>query len=122
MRPGTRDEILTVEDAVGAAAAACDPEQDEEGVTALVASFEDDERPATAVEDLEGELHSAAKEIDPDGLDPVVAATAATAHWLATNPGDAGEPERAIREGARLFFGDDVPPGVSDWLDALGIA
>lgn len=121
MRPGSREEPLTVEQAVREAAGACDPEQLSLGVTALIESFEDDVRPATAPEGLEEELRSAAREIDPDGREPEVAVTAATAHWLATNPGAADDPERAIREGARLFFGDDVPQPVADWLGERGL-
>ncbi|HEX2129484.1 MAG TPA: hypothetical protein VHF58_09745 [Solirubrobacterales bacterium] len=106
MRPGAREEILTVVQTVQAAARAVDPDQGSEGVTAFLLVFEDDERPATAPEDLRGEFRSAAEEIDPDGTDPDVGTVAATAYWLATNPGDADDPERAIREGRRLFFGE----------------
>ena len=103
MRPGTRDGAITVEEAVQTAARATDPGQASEGVTALLLAFEGDERPATAPDDLTEELRSAAREIDPEGSDPVVARTAAAANWLATNPGDANDPERVIREGSRLF-------------------
>ena len=94
---------MTVEEAIQTAARATDPDQRNEGVSALVLAFEGDERPATAVEDLEGELRSAAREIDPERADEPVVRTAATAFWLATNPGDAADPERATREGSRLF-------------------
>ena len=104
MRPGARERVMTVEQAVHAAARAVDPDQNSEGVAAFVVAFEDDERPATAPEDLAGELRSAAEEIDPEGADPDVGSVAATAYWLVTNPGDADDPERAIREGRRLFF------------------
>lgn len=116
MRPGSRERIATVEEAVIEAAKACDPDGRSDGVTALVESFEDDERLATAVDDLAEELRSTAEEIDPDGLDPAVLAAAATAHWLATNPGDADRPAEAVREGARLFFGGEPPAEVADWL------
>jgi hypothetical protein len=122
MRPGSRDSIVTVEQAVQRAARACDPDGAEGGVTALVESFEGDERPATAAEDLAGELRSAARQIDPEGLDPAVPITAATANWLATNPADGERPERAIREGARLFFAEDAPAPVSKWLEARGLS
>lgn len=106
MRPGGRDEVMTVEQVVQAAARAVDPEQRSDGVAALLLSFEDDTRPATAPEDLPGELRSAAEEIDPEEADPPVGTVAAAASWLATNPGDADDPDRAIREGRRLFFGE----------------
>jgi hypothetical protein len=103
MRPGTRDGAITVEEAIQIAARATDPDKTSEGVTALVLAFEGDDRPSTAPADLTEELRSAAREIDPEGSDPDVARTAAAANWLATNPGDAKDPERVIREGSRLF-------------------
>lgn len=101
-----------------AGATACDPNGEDGGVTALIESFEGDDRPATVPEDLAGELRSAAREIDPDGLDPQVSVAAAAGHWLATNPGDTEDPDRAIREGTRLFFEGDPPEPVNDWLAA----
>ena len=121
MRPGDRTEPPSVADAVSRAAALADPERTEPGVTGLIESFEDDTRPATASEDLPGELRSAAEALDPDGATPAVAATAAAAAWLATNPDHADEPERTLREGARLVFGNDPPPPLSEWLAARGI-
>jgi hypothetical protein len=103
MRPGTRDGTITVEEAIQTAARATDPDQTSEGVTALVLAFEGDDRPATVPEDLTEELRSAAREIDPEDQDPAVVRTAAAANWLATNPGDATDPERVVREGERLF-------------------
>ena len=121
MRPGSREQIGTVEEVVKDAAKACDPEGISEAVTAFVESFEGDERPATAVDDLADELRSTARELDPAGLDPAVLVAAATAHWLSTNPGDRDRPEDAIREGARLFFAGDAPPEVADWLAERGL-
>jgi hypothetical protein len=116
VRPGSREEIPTVEEAVQAVAGACDPERRSTSVATLVESFEDDDRPTTAAEDLAGELRAAARAIDPEGEDPVLEVTAATAHWLATNPGDRDRPEHAMREGTRLLYGDDAPPAVAAWL------
>ena len=72
--------------------------------------------------DLADELRSTARELDPAALEPAVLATAATAHWLATNPGDVDRPEHAVREGVRLFFAGDPPPEVADWLEGRGLA
>jgi hypothetical protein len=121
MRPSTREPILTVDDAVRGGARVADPEQQSEGVTALIESFEDDERPATAAEGLQGELESAVEEIDPDGLDPQVAIAAASANWLATKPDDVDDRVRAIREGVRSFYRDRVPEPVADWLNDHGL-
>lgn len=117
MRPAKRDQAPTVAEAVRDAARACDPEEASTGVAELVESLDDD-RPATAVEDLRGELLGAAEAIDPDRLEPEVAVTAATAVWLATNPRDADRPEHAIREGARLCFAGEAPEPVARWLES----
>jgi hypothetical protein len=114
MQPGDREVPLTVEQAVAAGARAVDPDAHNDAVTALVESFEGDDRPATAAEDLAGELRSSAAAIDPDGRQPEIAVAAATAHWLATNPGDAERPAHAIREGVRLFFDGSAPESVSE--------
>jgi hypothetical protein len=121
MRPSTREPILTVDDAVRAGARVADPEERSEGVTALIESFEDDDRPATAAEDLRGELESTVEEIDPGGRDPQVAIAAATASWLATKPDDVEDRDRAIREGVRSFYGDGVSEPVADWLTDHGL-
>jgi hypothetical protein len=121
MRPASREEVPTVEVAVRDAARACDPDEVSEGLRALMMGFEGDERPATAAEDLAAELRTAAREIDPEGDDPAVSIAAATAHWLATNPGAADDPERAVREGARAYFGDGAPPRVTEWLESRGL-
>lgn len=121
MRPGSRERVLSVEETVRQAARVCDPEHGSDAAAALVESFEGDERPATAPEDLAAELRSVARNIDPEALQPEVWVAAATAHWLATNSSAAADPERAIREGVRLFFGDDAPGPVSDWLAIRGL-
>jgi hypothetical protein len=121
MRPSTREPILTVDDAVRAGARVADPEEQSEGVTALIESFEGDDRPATAADDLHGELETTVGEIDPDGFDPQVAIAAASASWLATKPDDVEDPHRAIREGVRSFYGDRVPESVAGWLSDGGL-
>ena len=122
MRPADSNEILTVEETLRSAARACDPDELNKNVGELVRSFEDDWRPATATENLDEELRDAIDTVDPDWVDPAVPVTAATAHWLATNPADAEDQERAIREGSRLFFGEEAPEAVREWLVDRGIA
>jgi hypothetical protein len=52
MKPGNRETVPTVADVVREAAAICDPGGADAAVTALFESFEDDDRFATAAEDL----------------------------------------------------------------------
>lgn len=121
MRPGNRETIPTVSEAVREATAIVDPEGAETAVIALFESFEDDDRPATAAEDLSGELLSTARGIAPEGDVPAVLAAAAAAVWLATNPGQADNGDHVLREGIRLVFAGSPPEPLAVWLAARGI-
>jgi hypothetical protein len=122
MKPGDRNPIWPVSEAVRESAAIVDPEGREAGVRGLLEAYEDDDRPVTAVEDLEGELRSDAAGIDPDEDTPEVAMTCAAALWLATNPDQEGEREHVLREAARLWFEGKPPSYVKDWLAAEGVS
>jgi hypothetical protein len=122
MRPGDRHEIPTVSEAVSRAAAICDPAAADGAVTALVASFELDDRPATAVDDLAGVLGSTVGGVDPEGDSPAASAAAAVAFWLASNPDPGDDRELVLRESVRLGFGDKVPGDVTAWLSEQGVS
>lgn len=122
MRPGRHETIPTVSEAVGRAAAIVDPEGIETAVTALYEGFEDDDRPATAVRHLAGELLATVRAIDPEEDDPAAAVAVAAATWLARHPSQTEEGERVIREGVRLLFSAQPPDPVADWLTTRGIA
>lgn len=121
MKPGTRETIPTVSEVVRDAAAICDPDGSETAVTALFTSFEDDDRPATAAEDLADELLETVRGIDAEGDDPAALAAAAAAVWLATNPGQADNGDHVLREGVRLVFEGDPPEPLEEWLAARGV-
>ena len=121
MKPGSRDTIPTISEVVREAAAICDPEGTETAVTGLFESFEDDDRPTTAAEDLQGELRSTVRGIDPEGDNPAALAAAAAAVWLATNPSQADNGDHVLREGTRLVFEGNPPEPVSEWLSARGV-
>ena len=122
MKPGSHETIPTVSEVVRDAAAICDPEGTETAVTALFESFEDDDRPTTAVENLEGELFETARAIDLEGDDPAVLAAASAAVWLASNPGRReGGDEHVLREAVRLTFDGRPPEPLADWLAARGV-
>jgi len=121
MKPGNRETIPTVADVVREAVAICDPEGGDIAVTGLFESFEDDDRPATAAEDLQGELLSSVRGIDPEGDDPAALAAAAAAVWLATNPGQADNGDHVLRESTRLVFQGSPPEPLAEWLAARGV-
>ena len=52
----------------------CDPASADDAVTAFVIAFEDDDRPAPGVDDLEGELRGTLRGVDAEGDSPTVCA------------------------------------------------
>jgi hypothetical protein len=121
MKPGNRETIPTISEVVREAAAIVDPDGSDDAITAFFESFEDDDRPTTATEDLRGVLLSTARGIDPEGDDPAALAAAAAAFWLSTNPSQADNGDHVLREGVRLAFEGDPPEPLGEWLAARGI-
>jgi hypothetical protein len=124
MRPGDHNRISTVSEAVRDGAAIADPSGADDAVMALYEIYEDDDRPATAVEDLAGDLVATARGIDPEGDDGAVLAAAAAAAWIGRNPHDQHEDhqgDHVLREGVRVAFGSDVPPQVRAFLEGRGV-
>lgn len=121
MKPGNRERTPTISEIVREATAICDPEGTDTAVIAFFESFEDDDRPATAAEDLQGELLSTVRGIDPEGDDPAALGAAAAAFWLATNPGQADNGDHVLREGVRLVFEGSPPERLAEWLEARGV-
>ena len=121
MKPGNRETIPTISEIVREAAAIVDPQGTETAVTGFFESFEDDDRPATAAEDLQGELLSTVRGIDPEVDDPAALAAAAAAVWLATNPSQVDNGDHVLREGIRLVFDGSPPEPLAAWLGARGV-
>ena len=122
MKPADRKPIPTVAEAVRRAVALVDPQGDDVAVRAFEESYEDDDRPATAAEDLSGELGSVAGGIDPEGDSPAVSVAAAAAFWLSTNYDQAHDREHVLVEATRLGLGDPPPPEVEEWLAGQGVS
>src|SRR6476659_4254286 len=121
MKPDNRETIPTISEIVREAGAIVDPQGTETAVTGFFESFEDDDRPATAAEDLQGELLSTVRGIDPEGDDPAALAAAAAAVWLSTNPSQADNGDHVLREGTRLVFDGSPPEPLAAWLGARGV-
>jgi hypothetical protein len=121
VKPGSRETIPTISEVVREAAAIVDPDGSDDAITAFFTSFEDDDRPTTAAEDLRGELFSTVEGVDPEGDDPAALAAAAAAFWLATNPSQADNGDHVLREGSRLAFEGSPPEPLADWLAARGV-
>ena len=116
-----RTDIQTVSEVVREAASICDPEGHDDVVNSLFARFEDDDRPALGVDDLRGELEGMLEGVDPEGDSPAAQMTAAGAAFLATSPAEADRGDAALRHAAKMWFGDDPPEPVQDWLRDQGV-
>jgi hypothetical protein len=121
MKQGGHERIPTVSEAVREATAIADPNGAETAVDALYDSFEDDDRPATAAENLAGELLETVRAIDPEEDEPAAWAAAAGAVWLATNPSQVDKGDHVLREGVRLVFDGKPAEPLADWLEERGI-
>jgi hypothetical protein len=121
VKPGNHERIPTVSEAVREGTAIADPQGTETAVTALYDAFEDDDRPASAVENLRGDLLSTVRAIDPEEDEPAAWAAAAAAVWLATHPSQVNKGDRVIREGVRLVFDAKPPEPLAEWLQERGV-
>jgi hypothetical protein len=121
MSRGSHVRIPTVSEVVREATAIADPEGTETAVKALYDGFEDDDRPATAAENLTRDLLNTVRAIDPEEDEPAAWAAAAAAVWLARHPSQVDKGDRVLREGVRRVFKGDPSEPLAEWLEARGI-
>jgi hypothetical protein len=110
----------TVSDLVRTAVDAVDPEGSDEGVGRFYGALEDDDRPVTAVDNLEEHLAMVEDSIDHDVSDPGVTLVVAVVLFLASRGGSADydrDPDELIRLAVRAQWHGDPPDEVSDWLE-----
>ncbi|HEX8743594.1 MAG TPA: hypothetical protein VF712_10710 [Thermoleophilaceae bacterium] len=113
---------LSVASVVQSAVALCDPDGADEACSQLLLAFEDDDRPAVGLgEGLRDELDSTVEGLDPEHDSAAAEVAAAVAFYLSTKPTGGSSDEATIREAVRVRWGEEVPPHVSEWLDAQGV-
>jgi len=118
----TEPDPVSVAEVVHRAASVCDPEGDEEGVSQLLARFEDRDEPITSLPDVETEVSEAQGAIDPQDEDPAVTMAAAVTVYLAHRRTELDDDrEELLRLAARAEFGGGPPPPVAGWLAAEGV-
>jgi hypothetical protein len=110
-----------VSEVVREGTAIADPNGTETAADALYDAFEDDDRPASAVENLTRDLLGTVRAIDPEADEPAAWAAAAAAVWLAKHPGQVGQGDHVLREGVRLVFKRNSPEPLAEWLGERGI-
>jgi hypothetical protein len=109
----------TVSEIVRRAVEVCDPDDQDPDLGRLQIQLEDDDRPVTAVENLEEHLALALEGADYDIDNPAVSVASAVVLYLAAHGGDAdydGDPEELIRLAVRAQWRGNPPSAVADWV------
>jgi hypothetical protein len=109
----------TVSALVRRAAEIVDPDDEDPAVGHLEEQLEDDDRPVTAVENLEEHLALALEGADYDVEDPAISVASAVVLYLASHGGRADydrDPEELIELAVRAQWHGHPPEAVADWV------
>jgi hypothetical protein len=118
----TEPEPITVSEIVHRAVEVCE-DSTSESLDELLERFEDDDRPITAVENIEETLDETLGPPDADELDGALTMARAVIVYLAHRR-DALDTDRLdlLRLAARAEFTGEPPPHVEDWLTEQGVS
>ena len=115
----TEPHDLTLAEAVRRAAEAVDPNGGDDAIAALVLRFEDRDEPIRGIDDVDGLMAEAVRELDVDVEDdaPALAIVGAVVTYLRfrTNQAD-DDPDRLIELAVDAEYKGDPPPRVAAWL------
>jgi hypothetical protein len=118
----TDPEPLRVSDLVRRAVEICDPADEDAALGDFERALEDDDRPVTAVENLEAHLAIVIEGLDSELENPAVSMAAAVVLYLAHRRDEVDDdPEDILRLAARAEWRGDPPQLVVDWLAARGV-
>ena len=118
----TEPQPITLYNVVKRAVEICDPDDRDANLDDLLAQFEDDDEPITAIENLEERVAIAVEGVDVEIDDPAVSMAAATILYLARRRDELhAQPERILRLAARAEWKGDPPDQVVDWLADRGV-
>jgi hypothetical protein len=109
----------TVAELIRRAVEICDPDDDDPTLGRLEEQFEDDDEPATAVENIEERLAIALEGADFEGEDPAIAVASAIVLFLAAHGGRANDDrdaEELIQLAVRAQWHGSPPRYVTEWL------
>jgi hypothetical protein len=113
---------ITLFEIVRRAVEICDPPGDDPRLGHLLAQFEDDDEPVTAIENLEERLALAVEGVDVELDDPAVQMASATILYLAYRRDELNDdPDKILRMAARAEWKGDPPYRVVDWLEQSGV-
>jgi hypothetical protein len=118
----SRRNFVSLFDVVKRAVEICDPADRDDRLGDLLAQFEDDDEPVSAIENLEERVAIAVEGVDVEIEDPAVSMAAATILYLAHRRDELhDEPHKVLRLAARAEWKGDPPNQVVDWLADRGV-
>lgn len=118
----TEPDPITLSEIARRATEIVDPSGVDDDVTHLFTSLEDDDRPITTVQDLEGRLALAHDGLDGDGENPAVDVAMAAILYLAHRRDELdGDAEDILRLTARAEWSGQPPAAVQNWLEERGV-
>jgi hypothetical protein len=118
----TEPQPVTVSEIVRRAVEICE-DSTSDSLDELLERFEDDDRPVTAVADIEETLDEALGPADADEFDGALSMARAVIVYLAHRRDElGGERLELLRLAARAEFSGHPPPHVEDWLTDQGVS
>ena len=118
----TDPHVPTLAEVVHRATEIVDPSGRDDGVSQLLARFEDRDEPITAIADPEQVIYEGKGAIDPQDDEPPVTMAAAAAVYLAHRRDEMPDsPDEVLRLAARAEFDGHPPENVAAWLAERGI-
>jgi hypothetical protein len=119
----TEPDPITLSQIARRATEVCDPGGVDDDVTHLFTQLEDDDRPITTVQDLEGRLALAQDGLTEDGENPAVDMAIATIIYLAHRRDELDDDDEDIlRLAARSEWHGKPPAYVAEWLETRGVS
>ena len=118
----TEPDPITLSEIARRATEVVDPAGADDAVVRLYTQLEDDDRPITAVQNLEERLALAEEGADVDGDNPAVAMAVGLILYLAHRRDELeDDPDTVLRLAARSEWKGQPPSSVVNWLEARGV-
>jgi hypothetical protein len=118
----TEPDPITLSEIARRATEVVDPTGADDDVVRLFTQLEDDDRPITAVQNLEERLALAEEGADVEGENPAVAMAVALILYLAHRRDELeDDPDTVLRLAARSEWKGQPPSAVLNWLEGRGV-
>jgi hypothetical protein len=118
----TEPDPITLSEVARRATEIVDPQGTDDDIVHLYTQLEDDDRPITSVQGLEGRLALAQEGLEDDAENPAVDIAVATILYLAHRRDELeDDPADVLRLAARAEWQGRPPTAVQDWLTERGV-